>query len=320
VLTTTGAIYACNGSVYVAAGGGGSGDVVGPASAADNEVAIYDSTTGKLIKRGTGCTIASSELTCTGGFTAGAGTSESAIILKELAANGTNDFRIYGAASQATDGCIVLSGALASGDALRGSATTVTIDGKTCRVMETYTPNAGGGSLTWSTPIGNRSYLQGTSSRQSTFLVSAGNTTNTVYNEWQGVDGVSAIPYLAFTDGGTAGFVWSTKVPAGYTSGNLTIALRRSHTSGANAVRWTVKTFCPGALPGLEAEWAWNAATSAEDTVSVTTLVSGNIATGVAMTGCSAGSWLLISVQREGGHANDTNTGVARIYEVTASL
>lgn len=127
-------------------GGGGTGDVVGPASAADNEVAIYDSTTGKLIKRGTGCTIASATLTCTGGFVSGDGTAESAIILRELAANGTNDFRIYGAANQAADGCLVFSGALASGDAWRGSASTVTIDGKTCRVMETYTPGAGGGS------------------------------------------------------------------------------------------------------------------------------------------------------------------------------
>ena len=37
---------------YVAAGGG-SGDVVGPASATDNAIALYDSTTGKLIKNST---------------------------------------------------------------------------------------------------------------------------------------------------------------------------------------------------------------------------------------------------------------------------
>jgi hypothetical protein len=128
-------------------GGGGTGDVVGPASAADNEVAIYDSTTGKLIKRGTGCTIASATLTCTGGFESGDGTVQGLIRLKELAANGANDFRIYGAADQAIDGCLVFSGPLASGDSWRGSASTVTIDGKTCRVMETYTPGAGGGAV-----------------------------------------------------------------------------------------------------------------------------------------------------------------------------
>ncbi len=35
-------------------GGGGSGDVVGPASSVDGEIALFDSTTGKLIKRATG--------------------------------------------------------------------------------------------------------------------------------------------------------------------------------------------------------------------------------------------------------------------------
>lgn len=35
-----------------ASGGGGSGDVVGPASATDNAVALYDGTTGKLLKNG----------------------------------------------------------------------------------------------------------------------------------------------------------------------------------------------------------------------------------------------------------------------------
>jgi hypothetical protein len=37
-----------------AAAGGGTGDVVGPASSVDAEIALFDSTTGKLIKRATG--------------------------------------------------------------------------------------------------------------------------------------------------------------------------------------------------------------------------------------------------------------------------
>jgi len=35
-------------------GGGGSGDVVGPASATDGEIALFDTTTGKLLKDGAG--------------------------------------------------------------------------------------------------------------------------------------------------------------------------------------------------------------------------------------------------------------------------
>ena len=38
--------------VSIGGGGGGSGDVVGPASATDNEVARYDSTTGKILQAG----------------------------------------------------------------------------------------------------------------------------------------------------------------------------------------------------------------------------------------------------------------------------
>lgn len=40
------------------AGGGGTGDVVGPAASVDSELAIYDSTTGKLLKRASGSGIA----------------------------------------------------------------------------------------------------------------------------------------------------------------------------------------------------------------------------------------------------------------------
>lgn len=40
------------------ASGSGSGDVVGPASSVDSEIALFDSTTGKLIKRATGSGIA----------------------------------------------------------------------------------------------------------------------------------------------------------------------------------------------------------------------------------------------------------------------
>ena len=36
--------------VSMSAGGGGSGDVVGPASATDNAIARFDGTTGKLLK------------------------------------------------------------------------------------------------------------------------------------------------------------------------------------------------------------------------------------------------------------------------------
>jgi len=46
-----------NGSITIAASGGGSGDVVGPASSTDNAFARFDSTTGKLLQNSTGATL-----------------------------------------------------------------------------------------------------------------------------------------------------------------------------------------------------------------------------------------------------------------------
>jgi hypothetical protein len=46
-----------NGSITIAASGGGTGDVVGPASSTDNAFARFDSTTGKLLQNSTGATL-----------------------------------------------------------------------------------------------------------------------------------------------------------------------------------------------------------------------------------------------------------------------
>jgi hypothetical protein len=46
--------YIWNGSAWVQISGSSLGDVVGPSSAVDGEIALYDGTTGKLIKRATG--------------------------------------------------------------------------------------------------------------------------------------------------------------------------------------------------------------------------------------------------------------------------
>lgn len=79
---------------------------------------------------------------------AGDGTADSALILPEKAANGTNDFRIYGRDAMAADGCIVVDGQPANDQILRGTLTTSTIDGKTCRLMAWEDMPAGTGDVT----------------------------------------------------------------------------------------------------------------------------------------------------------------------------
>jgi len=67
---------------------GGDGDVVGPASAVDNRIAVFDSTTGKLIKDNTGFTI-------TGGSRIIGNTAGSELVLKETG-TGPTGFATWG--------------------------------------------------------------------------------------------------------------------------------------------------------------------------------------------------------------------------------
>lgn len=140
------------------------GDVVGPGSATDNSIVVFDSTTGKLIKV-SGCTVVSGVLTCTS-VKAGDGTASSGAIFPELTANGTNDFRIYGADNQSADGCIILTGQPADHAAITFTGTTATIDTKTCRVAQfTALPDcddAGGNHINYDTAT--RAFSCGTSS------------------------------------------------------------------------------------------------------------------------------------------------------------
>jgi hypothetical protein len=125
-------------------GGTGAGDVVGPPASTDTAIPVFDGVTGKVLKNGLCTQDVNGKLTCPGGYGGGDGTAPSGIVLPELTANGTNDFRIYGAQDQAADGCIVVAGAVGDDQVLKGTATTVTIDGKTCRVMAAEADATGG--------------------------------------------------------------------------------------------------------------------------------------------------------------------------------
>ena len=119
----------------------GSGDFVGPGSSVDNYLVLFSGTTGKLGKAGTCREAAGGKLTC------GDGTTQSLVELPELAANGSNFFAMYGAASQSADTCMVVpgSGNSTTGQILKDSGSSVTIDGRTCRVWGFAADDTGGG-------------------------------------------------------------------------------------------------------------------------------------------------------------------------------
>jgi hypothetical protein len=113
----------------------------------------------------TGCTNPSNGIACTGPITgdtlsAGDGTKSSAIILPELAVNGSSDTRIYGADSQAASTCITIKGGITdstSGKGLFADGTTATMsDGSSCTNMTWQAPAAGGttmGTGAWKDPV-----------------------------------------------------------------------------------------------------------------------------------------------------------------------
>lgn len=98
-------------------------------------VVVYDAA-GNVIA--SDCNVGDGVLSC------GAGEWISTIMLPELGTNGENVFVIHGAPEQLEDGCIVLRGQPAEGQALRATgATMLDDDGRTCVLME------------WAAPLGN---------------------------------------------------------------------------------------------------------------------------------------------------------------------
>lgn len=96
----------------------------------------------------------------------GDGTESSYLDLPELAANGGNFFRLYGADSQTVDKCIIVqngSGASTSGDVLSYSGSTaMTTDGETCEIWTIGAQSGGGTTVTPNSPyltIGGTNYL-----------------------------------------------------------------------------------------------------------------------------------------------------------------
>lgn len=128
----------------------GSGDVSSSGTKTESAVTVWDAS-GNLVS--SDCTITDGVLAC------GDGTNPAGLILPETTAGGgTYSFRLYGASDQSEDGCIVVSGQPGDDQILRGTETTATIDGKTCRVMVWEDLPAGGGWNKYTVTFANNAF------------------------------------------------------------------------------------------------------------------------------------------------------------------
>ena len=151
------------GAITIAAtGGGGSGDVVGPASSTDNAFARFDSTTGKLLQNSTGATLSDTGAAVfTGALDVlGNSTEGSNLKLYEDTDNGTNYVAFKAPDTIASNVTWTLPNA----------------DGTSGQILSTN----GSGTLSWATDGGGGGGGSGTSTSRTAFTATAAQTTFTV--------------------------------------------------------------------------------------------------------------------------------------------
>jgi hypothetical protein len=103
-------------------------------------IPVYDATGAKLAQNGAAC-----QITAAGGLECGDGTKSSTVLLKELGANGSNFFALYGGDNRTADACIVMPAGAGptNGQVLSATASTATMtDGNVCVVMAWTTPTS----------------------------------------------------------------------------------------------------------------------------------------------------------------------------------
>lgn len=233
---TAGTGLTITGTTIDAAGGGGSGDVVGPASATDNALARYDTTTGKLVQN-SGITVSD----VSGSSVTLASTAGNALAIAATAPAATTGASVAGVAASLTAGPAVASTDTAG--AAAGGSVTITA-GAAARLTS---GNANGGNIVLAGGAG----------------IGTGTTGQVLLDS----DGTVAKPALAFDIGGNVGYgIWysggaikfsaNTTEVLGITAGGITMASASTAISGAG-----------GALSGFRRViWAISSSTTLSST------------------------------------------------------
>ena len=278
------------GAITIAAtGGGGSGDVVGPASSTDNAFTRFDGTTGKLLQNSTGATLSD-----TGGATftgsvdvAGTSTAGSNIKLYEDTDNGTNYVSFKAPDTIAANVTWTLPSA----------------DGTSAQVLSTN----GSGTLSWATAGGGSGDVVGPASATNNGIALFDGTTGKLLKNSSAQDGL----IYGLTVGRGAGAV-SSNTALG--SGALNNA---STTGGFNTAlgRNTLQTLTSGEENTAVGNSVLNLATTGSNNVGV-----GNASLAATTTGGSNTALGVGALQRNTSASFNTAIGTqALTYNTTAS-
>lgn len=277
-------------------GSGGSGDVVGPASSVDGEVALFDSTTGKLLKRASGTGPAK--------LTSGVLSASAVALASEVSGTlpvanggtGATTLTAHGVVIGNGTGAVAITGAGTSGQALvsNGASADPTFQTLTKTNSETY--------IALASSVGNQFNALGTGYTNPSF----GSSTNPTRTNFP----------LEPTAGSPWGVLVQFRLPSTWQSSGSTV-FTVGHYSGStiNSRTLSVEGSCVGSGDVGDAAPTWATAQTTTFTPASVNMREDSITlNSTTLSGCSAGDLLYLRFTR-----TDANAGTVRVRYVALS-
>lgn len=330
---TLGTNLSITGTTINASGGGGSGDVVGPASATDNAVVRFDSTTGKLVQD-SAVTIADTtgNISSPGNLSLGVGSSVAGnieLVQGTAPSLGTTSAIIYAPTSVTSYAIVLPSAAFTGLLKVTNSSNVMTMaqavagtDYTTPSSAETFTNKTfdveGTGNLF---TIPKRILLEGAACNGTTAFANFDlPTTGAPTASCSGT--TTTVGTLDFVDGSTIGATRKIKLPPTFT-GNIDITLIWfANSTSTNAVRWSVSTGCVADSEAMSTGPSYNTASVSNEAYVGGTAFFRDITTflNVAKTNCAADETMWTRVERIGGDGGDTLAATALLESMEITI